>query len=292
MKHLLFKQNVIDCSHSIIKYKTKLLSQLFFWTIIICLPNSYAYSQSPTAFDIMDMVDRRDEGDRSTADMQMLLIDRNGTQRTRSLRSFKMDQGEDRYSLMFFLSPGDVKGTGFLSYDYDTEGKEDDQWLYLPALKKVKRIASTDKSGSFMGSDFSYADLTKRRLRDYTYSFYKKQPEVVVYDKKCWVIESVPKSQKVINETGYSKSINFVRQDNMVVVRAMYFLEGSGDVKFFDIKKMTKIDKIWTALEIHMTRKKGRKIVHRTVLTFENIQYNQESVNETLFSTRYLEKGL
>jgi Outer membrane lipoprotein-sorting protein len=142
----------------------------------------------------MEMVDRRDDGDRSISDMRMLLIDRNGSQRSRSLRTFGIDQGEDRYSLMFFLVPGDVKDTGFLSYDYDTTGIDDDQWLFLPALKKVKRIASSDKSGSFTGSDFSYADLTKKRLRDYTYTFYEKQPEVVIYGKKCWVIESVPQN--------------------------------------------------------------------------------------------------
>ena len=65
---------------------------------------------------------------------------------------------------MFFLSPADVKDTGFLTYDYDEEGRDDDQWLYLPALKKTKRIASGDKSGSFMGSDFTYADMTDRLI--------------------------------------------------------------------------------------------------------------------------------
>jgi len=253
---------------------------------------SYASQQTPTAQEIMVMVDNRDDGDRSISDMKMLLIDRNGKQRSRSLRSFGIDLGEDRYSLMFFLTPGDVKGTGFLSYDYDKEGKDDDQWLYLPALKKIKRIASNDKSGSFMGSDFSYADLTKRRLRDYTYTFYKKQPEIVVYGKKCWVIESIPKNKKVIDETGYIKSIIFVRQDINVVVRAINYLKDSKDIKYFDVKKMKQVDGIWTALEIHMTRKKGEKTVRRTILTQENVQYNKDSVNESLFTTRHLEKGL
>ncbi len=264
---------------------------LVFMAAFFCMQTASASSQAPQAREVMERVDRRDDGNRSIADMRMLLIDRNGSQRSRSLRTFGIDQGEDRCSLMFFLAPGDVKGTGFLSYDYDIAGT-DDQWLFLPALKKVKRIASSDKSGSFMGSDFSYADLTKRRLRDYTYTFYEKQPEVVIYGKKCWVIESVPQNQSVIDETGYIKSVVFVRKDNHVVVRAINYLEDSNDVKYFDIKKMKLIDGIWTALEIHMTRKKGGKTIHRTILTQDNVQYNKESVNESLFTTRYLEKGL
>ena len=245
-----------------------------------------------SAREVMEMVDARDDGDRSIADMQMVLFDRNNSQRIRVIRSFGIDKGEDRYNLMFFLSPADVKGTGFLTYDYEAEGKDDDQWLYLPALRKTKRIASSDKSGSFMGSDFSYSDLTKRRVDDYTYTFYKNQAEVSVYGKQCWVIESVPKNSKIIKETGYSRSILFVRQDNMMVVRAIYHVNDGGDLKYFDVKKMEEIDGIWTALEIHMTRKKGSQTVHRTILTLTNVQYNQDSVDETLFTTRHLEKGL
>ncbi len=261
-----------------------------FAMILIILP-SYVFGQTPTALEIMEMVDDRDDGDRAISDMKMLLIDRNGSRRNRSLRTFGIDQGDDRYSIMFFLSPGDIRGTGFMSYDYDKEGKDDDQWLFLPALKKVKRIASSDKSGSFMGSDFSYADLTKRCLEDYTYAFYKKKPEVAVYGKKCWVIESLPKAPSVIDKTGYVKSILFVRQDNHVIVRAIHYLEDNS-IKYYDIKRLARVDGIWTALEIHMTRKKGKKTVHQTILTQENVAYNRESVNASLFTTRYLEKGL
>jgi len=272
-------------------YNTKKASLLLL-AIILGAPTSLAFSKQPTAFDIMKEVDSRDDGDRSIADMKMVLMDRNGKQRIRTLRSFGIDQGEDQQTLIFFLSPGDVKGTGFLTYDYDAEGKDDDQWLYLPALNKVKRIASKNKSGSFMGSDFSYADLTKSRLEDYRYTFYKKQSEIVVNGEKCWVIVSKPKDQKVISETGYIKSILFVRQDNMMVTRAIYSLKDGQALKYFDVKKTALIDGVWTALEIHMTKKKGKKTIHRTILTFEKVLYNQETVNEDLFTTRQLEKGL
>ena len=269
-----------------------LITALILINLFFPLFDGGAGAKTTDANKIMEQVDARDDGDRSIADMQMVLIDKNGTKRTRRLRSFGIDKGEDQYSIMFFKAPGDVKGTGFLTYDYKAQGHDDDQWLYLPALKKVKRIAVDNKSGSFMGSDFSYADLTKRRLIDYNYSFHPKQSEIKIYGEQCWVIESTPINQDVIDETGYKKSILFVRQDNLVVVRSINYLKNNRETKFYDVKKMEVIDGIWTAREIHMTRKKGKTTVHRTVLTLDNVKYNQESVNEDLFTTRRLEKGL
>lgn len=245
-----------------------------------------------TARAVMEQVDARDDGDRSIADMTMLLIDRQGRQRSRSIRSFSLDKGKDIHTLMFFLTPADVAGTGFLTYDYDQADSDDDQWLYLPALKKTKRIATSDKSGSFMGSDFTYADMTRRRLDDYTYTFNKEQGETTVYGQKTWVIDSTPRTPLVIKETGYARSILFVRQDNFMVVRAIHFVEDGGDLKYFDVKKMEQVDGIWTNLEMHMTRKKGGNTIHQTILTLDTVRYNQEAVNEGLFTIRTLEKGL
>lgn len=261
-------------------------------SLLFLVPGTGALAGTPDARQIMEQVDARDDGDRSISDIQMILIDKNGSKRTRELISYGIDKGDDSYSMMMFLSPADVKETGFLTYDYDAPGKDDDQWLYLPALRKVKRIATSDKTGSFVGSDFSYADLTDRRLSDYTYSFHPKKSEIEIYGKRCWVIESVPISQDVIDETGYTKSINFVRQDNYVVIRSISYLEEGGRTKYYDVKKLTKIDGIWTEEEIHMTTKKGKAVLHRTILLMSNIRFNQESVNDDLFTTRRLEKGL
>ena len=146
-------------------------------------------ADDPVARAIMEKVDERDNGDRSIADMKMVLINKQGKQRVRTIRSYGMDRGEDHLSLMFFLAPADVASTGFLTHDYDVPDRDDEQWLYLPALHKTKRIATGDKSGSFMGSDFSYADLTSRRLEDYDYTFHEKQREVEVNGRKAFVLK-------------------------------------------------------------------------------------------------------
>jgi len=240
-----------------------------------------------TGRQIMELVDARDDGDNGTQDMEMVLIDKRGNQRIRKLRAFSRDEGEDEYSILFFLSPADIKDTGFLTYDYDEPERDDDQWLYLPALNKTKRIASSDKSGSFMGSDFSYADMTDRPLDHYQYTLMK---EAEVAGRTVWQIEAVPVTEREKDETGYIKSVLFVRKDNYVVVRSVNWVKKGKRLKYFDVKKLEQIDGIWVATEMTMTTKKGKKTLHKTVLRARNVRFNQ-NLDPDLFSVRQLEKG-
>jgi outer membrane lipoprotein-sorting protein len=241
-----------------------------------------------TADEIAKQVDERDEGDKSISTMEMTLIDKQGNNRVRKMKTYTMDKGQDTQSVIFFLSPADVRNTAFLTYDYGDSSKDDDQWLYLPALKKTKRIASSDKSSSFMGSDFTYADMTSRDINDYTYRIAK---ETTVRDHKVWVMESIPKSQKTIDETGYTKSYMFVRQDNYVVVRALHILKEAGKKKYLDVKKLEEIDGIWVATEIEMKTTKDKNNLHRTILKLDDVKFNQD-MDDAFFSVRRIEKGL
>ncbi len=238
--------------------------------------------------EIVNKVDTRDDGDNGIGTMKMILIDKNNNKRVRDMKKFSKDFGEDTYSAIFFLSPSDIKNTAFLTYDYDDATKDDDQWLYLPALKKSKRIASNDKSASFMGSDFSYSDMTKRDISEYSYTLAK---ESKVGEYKVWIIESTPKTQKTIDETGYSKSYMFVRQDNFVVIRALHFTTDGDKKKYMDVKKLELIDGIWVATEIEMKTKKGKQTLHTTILEFNDVKFNQE-LNESFFTVRQIEKGI
>ncbi len=244
-----------------------------------------------TARQIMELVDARDDGDNMQQEMEMILIDKNGSKRERNLMSFSRDAGEtgdDRESIMFFMTPADVKNTGFLTYDYDDDEKDDDQWLYLPALKKTKRIASSDKSSSFMGSDFTYADMTMRNLDYYDYKILKEDE---VNGEPVWVIEAIPNNEKEIKETGYTKSVTFVRKDNYVVIRSVSWVKKGNRLKYMDVKKLEQIDDIWIATEMIMTTKKGKATQHKTIMRSNNVKFNQE-FEEDLFSVRRLEKGL
>jgi len=247
-----------------------------------------ARADDPAARAIMERVDARDEGAKRTADMLMRLIDKNGKERLRQIATFTKEMGEDTYRLMFFKHPADVKDTAFLTYDYDDPDRDDDQWLYLPALKKSKRIATSDKSGSFMGSDLNYSDMTSRDLKDYDFTLKK---EMAVRGHKAWLIEAAPRSEAVVDETGYSKSLLIVRQDNDFVVRSVSWVKDGGYLKYMDVKNLEQIDGIWVATETHVTKKRGKQTVHSTVLMLDNVKFNQ-NLDDDLFTIRRMEKGL
>ncbi|MDH5737857.1 MAG: outer membrane lipoprotein-sorting protein, partial [Gammaproteobacteria bacterium] len=205
------------------------------WTVLlIALPigllqlSLSVNADEPRARAIMQKVDEREDGDNRVADMEMVLIDREGHERVRRMRQFTKDRDKDTLSLIYFQYPADVRDTGFLTWDYDESEKDDDQWLYLPALGKTKRIAASDKSGSFMGSDLNYSDMIKRELADYDYRLMKEDS---VGDQPVWVIEALPRRQDVIEETGYSKSVVFVRQDIHMVVRGISWVADSEELK-------------------------------------------------------------
>jgi hypothetical protein len=247
-----------------------------------------ASADDAKAREIMQKVLDRDDGDNRTAEMEMLLIDKRGKERLRKLKTFQKDKGADSYGLLFFLHPADVKDTAFLTYDYDDPDHDDDQWLYLPALRKTKRIASTDKSGSFMGSDLNYSDMTDLVLKDYDFHLKKEMED---RGHKVWVIESIPRSEKVMDETGYSKTWHFIRQDIFFQVRAISWIHKKTALKYLDVKTLEKIDGIWVATEMHIFKKQGKKMLHKTILKLHDVQFDQP-LDYDLFTTRKMETGL
>lgn len=257
-------------------------------SMVIALEATAARADDPKAREIMQHVEDVDQGDNRTALMEMTLIDKQGKERLREIQTYQKDKEEDTYRLMFFGHPADVKDTAFLTYDYDDPEKDDDQWLYLPALKKTKRIASSDKSGSFMGSDLNYADMTSRNLDDYDFTLKK---EMEVRGNKVWVIESVPRSKDVIDETGYTQSLLFVRQDNYFVIRGIQWVKDGGYLKYLDVKQLEQIENIWVATEMHITKKHGKSTVHKTILRLRDVKFNQPMTYD-LFTIRRMEKGL
>ena len=264
---------------------------LIMFTLAASAPFPAAAADDPQARAIMERVDARDDGDNQTGDMQMILIDKRGKQRVRRIATFKKDKGPDTLRLMFFQAPADVKDTAFLTYDYDDPDRDDDQWLYLPALRKTKRIATSDKSGSFMGSDLNYSDMTSRNLEDFDYRFYEKGKTAVVRGKKVWVIWSIPRSADVIDETGYKKSLLFIQADIDMVVRGISWEQDGGYLKYLDMRKVEQIDGIWVATDTLVTRKRGKATVHKTVLTLEKVKFNQD-LDVDMFTIRRIEKGL
>jgi hypothetical protein len=257
---------------------------------IASISSSLLFAES--GLSIMKKVLDRDDGDNIIANMQMQLIDKKGHKRIRDMKTYSKDYGNDEKKVIFFLSPSDVRNTAFLTFDYADDSKDDDQWLFLPALKKTKRIPSSDKDSSFMGSDFTYGDMVDPNLDDYTFKVIKESYVKRKSGKnKVWVIERTPINQDVIDETGYIKSIAYVRQDNYMITRAKHFLKKSGRVKYMDVKKIQQIDGIDTAIITTATTKKGRRTLHKTILINSDIKMNQD-LKDNLFTIRTIEKGI
>jgi hypothetical protein len=267
------------------QYKTTTVLALMFFSL-----GSLAQT---AARDIMEMVEDRDDGYSSTSKTTMVLIDSKGKKRTRTMRMFSKDISDTiTHTATFFLTPSDVKNTAFLTYDYSGEDKDDDQWMYLPALKKTKRIPASDKDASFMGSDFSYSDMTAKELDDYKFKVIK-EINIKRKDTKVpvWVIESLPKTQKVIDETGYKKSILYIRKDNYVLVRAKFYLNKADRVKYLDVRRLEKINGIWVPTQTTMTTKQGKKTIHKTILGQPDMKINID-ISSDIFTIRAIEKGL
>ena len=148
----------------------------------------------------------------TTALMHMKLINAAGQEKDRTMKMKVLEGADEDKSLMEFLSPADVKGTKFLSYEH--VNKDDDQWLYLPALKRVKRIASKNKSGAFMGSEFSYEDLSAFNVKKYKY----KEGEATLKDG-VYIIESAPVSKY----SGYTQLLLYIDAKSFLVQKIEYF---------------------------------------------------------------------
>lgn len=257
--------------------------------ILVCLPSGRGtLADDPKARQIMQMVEDVDDGDNQTAEMEMILIDKSDHRRIRKIASFAKNRGEDKYRLMFFQHPAKVRDSAFLTYDYKTAQKDDDQWLYLPALGKTKRIATSNKSGSFMGSDLNYADMTFRNLSDY--DFYLKK-EGVLNGRNVWFIEAIPRSEDVIEQTGYTKSLLLVRKDIHYVTGAVHWMKQGEYLKYIDVRKLENIQGVWVGIEVHISKRRGGQTVHKTIVRLDNVKFNQ-ALDFDLFTVRRMEKGL
>ena len=152
----------------------------------------------------------------STARMRMILRNKRGQESVREMRVRTLEVKDDGDKhLVVFDSPKDVKGTALLTYSHKVD--DDDQWLYLPALKRVKRISSRNKSGSFMGSEFSYEDIASQEVERYTYKWVRDE----VYEgHECFVVERYPIDKR---NSGYTKQVAWIEKGEYRTMKVDYY---------------------------------------------------------------------
>ncbi len=240
----------------------------------------YAQTTELTGTDIMLKVDNRADGDDRKSIMHMTLINKRGRTRERTVLSYQKDYGKDTKAIMYFQKPADVKGTGFLSWEYDDPSKDDDRWLYLPALKKVRRISGSTKNDYFMGTDFTYDDMGGRSVDEDNHKLLREEKRD---GQKCWVVESVPKDKDYM----YSRMVRWIRQDAFVPIRVEFYDRQGNLLKILTIPDVRKQDGFWTMFKMKMDNIQER---HKTILELEEVHYNTK-VKDSLFRVSTLERG-
>jgi outer membrane lipoprotein-sorting protein len=224
--------------------------------LILLIAVSMAGAQSPQekGSAIALEADKRDMGFGDfTADMQMILMNKRGQKSERHIRVKTLEVKDDGdKSLIIFDTPRDVKGTAFLNFTHKVG--DDDQWLYLPALKRVKRISSRNKSGSFMGSEFSYEDVSSQEVEKYTYKWLRDE---TCANQECYVIERYPVNK---NNSGYTKQIAWIDKTEYRVWKVEYFDRKKSHIKTLTNTDYQKyLDKHWRPNQMYMVNHQSGK---------------------------------
>ncbi len=234
-----------------------------------------------SATEIMQKVSDRPDGDEMEGTLTMTLINSRGGERVREIRQYIKDFGTVEKKIMFFLKPADIKNTSFMNWSYDDANKNDDQWIYLPALKKVKRISSDSSGDYFMGSDFTYDDLGDRKVGDDTHTLLRTE---TIEGLECYVVESVTKDEDYM----YSKTITWVVKDRWYGLKKEFYDEDEDFLKSLTLLNVEQINGFWI---ITGTEMKNEQKDHMTRMEFNGVKVDA-GISDSKFSERMMKRGL
>jgi uncharacterized protein len=252
-------------------------------SLLLALP---AAAEGPDAVEVMRANYQVSRTQDSISRATYTLVSSGGQKRERKTLSYSklLPNGQDNMRLTRFLSPADVKGTGILLVEHS--GADDDMWIWLPALRKVRRLVSSNKRDSFLGTDLSYGDVIGHRVEDWTHRIVGEE---AVDGAPCHVVESLPRSEAVQSHSGYSKRKSWIRKDNAVAVRGEFWDEAGRPVKRTrgsEIRQTDAAANKWQAMSIVAENAQNG---HSTHIHVDELQVNQRISDET-FTTRALER--
>jgi hypothetical protein len=254
---------------------------------------STSSGQAPTADWVAQQAQDRNTGRDSRMAMRMKLFDRHGRMRERamtivSLRAATPPAAPDGDRLLIrFTFPNDIRGTSFLVWEHPKA--DDERFLYLPSLARVRRIAGAETQESFVGSDFTYEDIGGRELDEYTYAFSGPDSGSTTWTpagggtvRQAWRIESRRKDAAA----EFPRVISLVLKDSFVVVAADVYNKRNEKQKVYTVRRLEQVEGIWTVMDSEMTNALEKT---RTELTVESADYNV-GLKESDFSRRELER--
>ena len=242
----------------------------------------------PDGEALVKLVNALDEGDFVTRKIHMKMIDRRNKERERFTVSLRKYFGEDKKTIIFYKKPSNVKDTAFLTFDYKNEVKDDDQWLYLPAMRKVRRISASDRGDYFLGTDFTYEDIKKEgkiAIEDYSYV---TTGEEVIDGTNTYVIEATVSDRQTATELGHSKVIIWIDSEIYLIRKSLYFDLKGNELKTVSTSDVRMVDGIWTRHNFHV---QNHKTGHQTIFIVSDVDYTSP-VPDRIFTKQGLRRGL
>jgi hypothetical protein len=249
-----------------------------------------AQGGAPNPEAIMKAVDTRDDGDDLEWEIEMTLVDRRGQKRVRDSHLFRkhyqVDGRRQDRQVTVFTAPANIRNVGLLSFDNKDAGTPDDLWLYLPALKKLRRIPASERGDNFVGTDFTYEDVKGGfAYNDYAYKYLgQREWEDGGAKLKVHAVEARPKSPELQAALGFARTEILVRPDVHLRVHQKFF-DASGNLdRELIARDIRQVDGIWT---FHVLEAQNHETGHKTVMVLKKVKHNQ-GLADTLFHERTL----
>ena len=244
-----------------------------------------AASAAPTAQEIMKQDFLVSKVGDSTQDATFRLVNAQGQERVRETTGqTKLLPGTtDNRRIIVFTSPADIRGTKTLLVEHS--GADDDIWIYLPAMKKVRRLVASNKKDSFVGTDFSYGDVIGHKVEDWSHKLVREE---MVGALDCWVIESTPTTPQVADTSGYSRRISWIDKRSFVALRTDIFdMQGAllKRITQEDVREVDAENNRWQPMRLIA---ENAQTGHQTIIELKNFKAHV-GVSDAAFTPRALE---
>lgn len=250
-------------------------------------PQTARSAEAITAEQIVARINAVAEGQQVTRRLNITMTDRKNEQRSQTSINFRKEFDDGRRTIMFFESPSNIRGTGFLIWNYSDPEADDDQWLYLPALRRARRVSTSDRGGYFLGTDFTYEDMKldgKLEPRDYRFELLGEQ---LLDDRPTLLLEATAKDEETAAELGYSRTLSWVDPESWMLLQTEFYDPRGELFKTLYVDDLRLVDGIWTR---HRLTMENHQTGHTTQFLFTDVDY-VTPVDDSQFSKQALKRG-
>lgn len=242
----------------------------------------------PSGDEVVKNVNARDDGINLTRNMKVTMTDKRGKTRVQETKTFRRYYEGEKRSAIFYVKPANIKNTAFLTYDYLGADTDDDQWLYIPELRRVRRISSANRGDYYLGTDMTYEDMkldTRLSTDDYNWTTLKTEE---VDGKQCYVIEGIPVSEDIAEELGYGKYRTYIDTQTWLQHKTQVWDVNGNELKTIIFGGWKEVDGVWVVSTMAATNHKTK---HSTIFEFADQDVTTE-IPEDMFTERALKRGV